>query len=76
MGVSLNKKNLIKKSNIGIKINTKSAQDKTSESADSQLDETHNTTSISDTTDIVSKSTNVSNSLSLLGAYSSSGDSD
>ncbi|KMR02222.1 coiled-coil domain-containing protein 94 [Lasius niger] len=58
MGVSLNKKNLIKKSNIGIKINTKSAQDKTSESADSQLDETHNTTSISDTTDIVSKSTN------------------
>ncbi|CAL1678077.1 unnamed protein product [Lasius platythorax] len=76
MGVSLNKKNLIKKSNIGIKINTKSAQDKTSESADSQLDETHNTTSISDTTDIVSKSTNVSNSLSLLGAYSSSSDSD
>lgn len=51
-------KNLIKKSNIGIKINAKSTQNKTSESADLQLDETHDTTSTSDTTDIASKSTN------------------
>lgn len=69
------KKNLIKKT-IGIKINAKSTQNKSSKSTDSQLDETHNKTSTSDTIDIVSKSSNVSNSLSLLGAYSSSSDTD
>lgn len=78
-GLSSNKKNLVKK-NISIKINAKSAQNKkASESAalaDSQLDETPNMMNTLDTTDIVSKSTNVSNSLSLLGTYSGSSDSD
>ncbi|XP_070168787.1 splicing factor YJU2 isoform X1 [Polyergus mexicanus] len=78
IGLLFNKKDLVKKSNIGIKINAKSTQNKMSTSTilvNSQLDETPNMTSTSDT-DIVSKSTNVSNSLSLLGAYSSSSDSD
>lgn len=78
MATLSNKKNLIKKSNIGIKINVKATQNKTSGNtilADSQLDETPNKMSTSNTTDIVSKSTN-SNSLSLLGAYSGSSDSD
>jgi len=78
-GLSSNKKNLIKK-NISIKINAKATHNKKASEnvvlADSQLDETPNMMNTSDTTDIASKSTNVSNSLSLLGAYSNSSDSD
>ncbi|XP_050453121.1 splicing factor YJU2 isoform X2 [Cataglyphis hispanica] len=61
IGLSSNKKDLIKKNNIGIKINAKSTQNKTSTSTaltDSQLDKTPNMTSTSNT-DIVSNSTNV-----------------
>lgn len=81
MGLSSNKKNLVNKNNISIKINTKSTQNKKASEnaalADSQLDETPpNMMNTSDITDVVSKSTNVSNSLSLLGTYSGSSDSD
>jgi len=89
-GLLPNKKNSlisVKKSNIGIKINAKPLQNKTlvSESAMSdkktdketvsQSDKTNNTsTSTSSTTG--TKSNNVGNGLSLLGAYSGSSDDD
>ncbi|XP_011873812.1 PREDICTED: coiled-coil domain-containing protein 94 [Vollenhovia emeryi] len=81
--VKKNSSSLIKKSNIGIKINAKS-QSKTTESADSsdkktvsQLDETPDTsTSTSSTVNTGAKSDNVGNSLSLLGAYSDSSEND
>ncbi|XP_012056172.1 PREDICTED: coiled-coil domain-containing protein 94 [Atta cephalotes] len=92
MGVSSGKKNssiLIKKSNIGIKINAKSSQSKTSKIENTvftdketilQLDKTLNTsTSTSNTVNIDTKSDNVGNILplrSLVGAYSDSSDSD
>ncbi|XP_032683577.1 splicing factor YJU2 [Odontomachus brunneus] len=88
MGLSFGKKNssaLMKKGNIGIKINAKPPQNKvTSEivlSTDnetvSRLDETQDTpTSISNITNTGTKSNNASNGLSLLGAYSGSSDND
>lgn len=89
MGLLSNKKNsstLVKKSNIGIKINARSSQNKTStiESAVSsdketvsQLDKTPNTsTSTSNIINIDIKSDNVGNGLLLLGAYSDSSDND
>ncbi|KYQ47434.1 Coiled-coil domain-containing protein 94, partial [Trachymyrmex zeteki] len=91
-GLSSGKKNpstLVKKSNIGIKINAKSSQNKTSKientvSSDKetvpQLDETPNTsTSTSNTVNTETKSDNVGNVLllrSLVGAYSDSSDND
>lgn len=91
MGVSSGKKNssiLIKKSNIGIKINAKSSQSKTSKIENTvftdketilQLDKTLNTsTSTSNTVNIDTKS-DVGNILplrSLVGAYSDSSDND
>lgn len=87
MGLLSTKKNsstLIKKSNSGIKINVRSSQNKTSttESAISsdketlsQLDKTPNT-STSNIVNIDTKSDNVGNGLSLLGAYLDSSDSD
>lgn len=87
-GLLSNKKNsstLVKKSNIGIKINTKSSQSKTSTTENissdkktvSQLDEASNTsTSTSNTVNRDTKSDNVSNGLSLLGAYSDSSNND
>lgn len=90
-GVSSGKKNssiLIKKSNIGIKINAKSSQSKTSKIENTvftdketilQLDKTLNTsTSTSNTVNIDTKS-DVGNILplrSLVGAYSDSSDND
>lgn len=89
MGLLSSKKNsstLVKKSNIGIKINTKSSQSKTSTTENiissdkktvSQLDETPNTsTNTSNTVNTDTKSDNVSSSLSLLGAYSDSSNND
>lgn len=86
-GLSSNKKNsstLIKKSNIGIKINARSSQNKIVESAVSsdketvpQSDKTPNaSTSTSNIVNIDIKSDNVGNGLSLLGAYSGSSDND
>lgn len=78
-GFSSNKKNLVKK-NINIKVNAKATHNKKASEnivlTDSQLDEIPNMMNTSDTTNIASKSTTVSNSLSLLGAYSDSSDSD
>lgn len=72
---------MVKKNNIGIKINAKPLQNKTlvSESVISDKEtvssETNNiSTSTSNTTD--TKSNNIGNSLSLLGAYSGSSDDD
>ncbi|XP_071558387.1 splicing factor YJU2 [Temnothorax nylanderi] len=88
-GLLSNKKNsstLVKKGNIGIKINARSSQNKTSmienaispdKKTVSQLDQTPNTsTSTSNTVNIDTKSDNVGNGLSLLGAYSGSSDND
>ncbi|XP_012533504.1 splicing factor YJU2 [Monomorium pharaonis] len=89
MGLLSSKKNLstlAKKSNIGIKINARLSQNKTSTTENTvssdnktvpQSDEASNTsTSTSNTTNIDIKSDNVSNGLSLLGAYSGSSDND
>lgn len=88
-GSSFSKKNpstLIKKSNIGIKINTRSSQSKISmaENAVSsnkeevlQLNKTPNAlTNTSNTINTGTKSDNVGSGLSLLGAYSDSSDDD
>lgn len=90
-GLSSNKKNsfaLVKKSNIGVKINAKPLQNKisapegaiiTDKEAVSRPNEAQSiSTSTSDTStsDTGTKSSNVSNSLSLLGAYSDSSDND
>jgi len=86
-GLSVSKRNsstTVKKSNIGIKINARSSQNKTStiESAVSsdkervsQLDKTHDTSNTSNTVNI-DKSDNISNGLSLLGTYSDSSNND
>lgn len=88
-GLSFSKKNpstLIKKSNIGIKINTRSSQSKISTTENavssdketvSQSDKTPNAlTSTSNTISTDTKSDNVGSGLSLLGAYSDSSDND
>jgi len=89
-GLLPNKKNssiLTKKSNIGIKINAKSLQNKTfaSESAVSDKETQKETVSQPDKTNNTStstlnltgtKSNNVGNGLLLLGAYSGSSDDD
>ncbi|XP_011694996.1 PREDICTED: coiled-coil domain-containing protein 94 [Wasmannia auropunctata] len=89
MGLSSGKKNsssLVKKSNIGIKINARSVQNKTSTTENAvscdketapQSDKALNTsTSTSNTVNTDTKSDNIGNSLLLLGAYSGSSDSD
>lgn len=87
MGLLSNKKNLstfIKKSNIGIKIKTKSSRDKILMSENvassdkkivSQLDKTPNTLTSTSNIANTSKLDSVGNSLSLLGAYSDSSES-
>jgi len=75
---------MVKKSNIGIKINARSSQNKISTienavSSDketvSQLDKTHDTSNTSNIVNI-DKSDNVSNGLSLLSTYSDSSNND